>query len=219
MRLFLIRHGETDWNREGRFQGQRDTQLSEKGRGQAAMAASYLASHKFDGIIASPLSRALETALTIGSHCCEGCKDKEIVEIIDEFTEINHGDWEGLLASEVKERWGDLLERWHTAPETVTMPGEGGESLADVQKRALAGVGRVAGKYSGDVAVASHDAVIKVLLCHFLGVPLANFWRLQIANCSLSIVELNEGKPPRVSLMGDAHYLGEGFERAEQKAL
>lgn len=219
MRLFLIRHGETDWNREGRFQGQRDTKLSVKGRGQAELAASYLAPHKFDGIISSPLSRALETALMIGSRCRADGMDREIVEIIDEFTEINHGDWEGLLASEVKERWGDLLEHWHSAPETVTMPGAGGESLEAVRTRTLAGIERVAGKYTGDVAIASHDAVIKVLLCHFLGAPLANFWRFRIANCSLSIVEMNEGKPPRVSLLGDAHYLGGGFERAEQKAL
>lgn len=215
MRLFLIRHGETDWNREGRFQGQRDTALSEKGRLQAQKAASSLSSHKFQGIVSSPLSRALDTAREISVH---GNRDTK-VDIIDEFTEINHGDWEGLFTSEVRERWGELLSQWHTEPERVRMPGGGGETLEEVCGRAVAGVEKIAAKYSGDVAVASHDAVIKVLLCYYLGAPLSSFWRFQIANCSMTIIEFSKEKPPRVSLMGDAHYLGEGFERAEQKAL
>lgn len=219
MRIFLVRHGETDWNKEGRFQGQRDTGLSEKGQAQAYKVASYLAAHAFEGVVSSPLSRALDTALKIGSVCCLSGNEIEGVEVVDEFTEINHGDWEGLLANEVRERWGDLLEQWHAEPEAVKMPGEGGESLEDVRRRAVEGVERIAARYSGDVVVASHDAVIKVLLCHFLGIPLANFWRFQVANCSLSIIELNEGKAPRVSLMGDAHYLGGGFLLPEQKAL
>lgn len=215
MRLFLIRHGETEWNKEGRFQGQRDTALSEKGRAQARKAAAALASHKFEGIVSSPLLRALDTAREI----CAGGGQGINIEIIDGLTEINHGDWEGLLASEVREGWGDLLARWHRAPETVTMPGAGGECLEDVRARAIAEVEKIAARYSGDVAAASHDAVIKALLCHYLGAPLSSFWRFQIANCSLTIIELSKGKLPRVSLMGDAHYLGEGFEKAEQKAL
>lgn len=215
MRLFLIRHGETDWNREGRFQGQRDTSLSEKGRAQALKAALGLASHDFQGIVSSPLSRALDTALEISRAGGRSIK----VEVMGELTEINHGNWEGLLASEVRERWGDLLAQWQTAPDTVRMPGDGGESLKDVCGRAVAGAEKIAAKYSGDVIAASHDAVIKVLLCRYLDAPLSSFWRFQIANCSLTIVEFSEGKTPRVSLMGDAHYLGEGFEKAEQKAL
>lgn len=222
MRLFLVRHGETDWNREGRFQGQRDIKLSENGRAQAYKVASYLAAHKFSGIVASPLSRASETALKVVSLSSpreRGSSEIAGVDIIDELSEINHGDWEGLLAAEVAKCWVELFKQWHLAPEKVTMPGEGGESLKDVQRRAVAGVDRIAEKYSGDVLAVSHDAVIKVLLCYFLGIPLANFWRFQIANCSLSIVELNKDKPPRVSLMGDAHYLSGGFESIEQKAL
>lgn len=219
MRLFLVRHGETDWNLEGRFQGQRDTKLSEKGRGQARKVALYLARHKFDAVVSSPLSRAFDTALQIQSLRSPRGAVPEDIETIEGLTEINHGDWEGLLAGEVRERWGALLELWHSAPDMVRMPGRGGESLEEVRLRAGAGAGAIAAKYRGDVAVAAHDAVIKALLCHFLGIPLANFWRFQIANCSLSIVELNEGKAPRVCLMGDAHYLGEGFQQPEQKAL
>lgn len=221
MRLFLVRHGETDWNREGRFQGQRDSRLNTTGHRQAYMVAAYLAGHEFESMVASPLARALETAIKIGqlNSICGGNEEAKSVEIIGELTEINHGDWEGLLSAEVTERWDELFKQWHSEPHLVTMPGEGGESLEDVQQRAVSAVAGLAERHSDDVLVVSHDAVIKVLLCHFLGIQLANFWRFQIANCSLSVVELQEGKPPRVSLVGDAHYLGGGFASVEQKAL
>ena len=214
MRLFIVRHGETDWNKEGRFQGQMDTHLSEYGLTQGDRVAAYLAGHSFEAVVSSPLERAFVTAQKIAAAC--GCRD---IEVVDGFTEINHGDWEGLLSSQVEERWGDTLRTWHRAPHTVTMPGEGGESLLDVQTRCVAGTEMLAHKHSGDVCLAAHDAVIKVLLCHFLGAPLSSFWSFQIANCSLSIAELREGKAPRVSLMGDAHFLGEGFDKPEQKGL
>lgn len=214
MRLFIVRHGETVWNKEGRFQGQRDTALNEKGLAQADMVAAYLAPHKFEVVVSSPLARARVTGEKIAAAC--GC---ETFELMDELTEIHHGDWEGLLSTEVAAKWPEILAAWHTQPETVTMPGEGGESLADVQKRCVAASAKIAAKYSGDVCVTAHDAVIKALLCSYTGAPLASFWNFQIANCSLTVVELRAGKPPRISLMGDAHFLGEGFDRAEQKGL
>jgi probable phosphoglycerate mutase len=217
MRFFIIRHGETSWNAEGRFQGQRDTELNERGLAQSRRAAEYLAGHKFEAVASSPLKRALSLAEMIAEKC-----GAPPVETIPELTEINHGDWEGRLSSEVAERWGDLLAEWHASPHTVTMPGPGGESLRGVRTRAAAAAARLAAKYSGDVCLAAHDAVIKALLCHFLNAPLSSFWNFQIANCGLSIVEITPEKSPRISLMGDAHYLNDGgknFTLPEQKGL
>lgn len=214
MRLFIVRHGETDWNREGRFQGQRDTDLSEKGLAQADLVANFLADRTFEAVVSSPLKRARVTGAKIAEAC--GCKTFEIME---ELTEIHHGDWEGLLSTEVSGKWPGILKEWHAAPERVTMPGVGGESLDDVQKRCILASEKIVKKYSGDVCVAAHDAVIKALLCYYIGAPLSSFWNFQIANCSLTIVELRDGKPPRVSLMGDAHFLGDGFDLPEQKGL
>ena len=216
MRFFIIRHGETEWNIQGRFQGQRDTELNERGLDQSRRAAAYLAGHKFDVVTTSPLRRALTLAQMIAGDC--GAE----VEIVPAFTEINHGDWESCLSTEVQERWPQLLETWHKSPHAVTMPGEGGESLRTVQLRAAAAVDELADRYSGDVCVVAHDAVIKVLICLFLDAPLSAFWRLQIANCSLTIVEKSAGKTPRMSMMGCAHYLAEGgknFTLPEQKGL
>jgi probable phosphoglycerate mutase len=214
MRLFIVRHGETEWNADGRFQGKRDTSLSERGLHQGALVAEYLSGHEFEAVVSSPLKRALDTGKLIASAC--GC---EKLEVMDELAEICHGDWEGLLSDDVKNRWPRLVALWHELPHTVVMPGAGGESLRSVQIRALTAVRRINDAYSGDICVTTHDAVIKVLLCHFLNASLSSYWHYQIANCSLTIAELNAGTPPRVSLMGGAHYLGVGFELPEQKGL
>ena len=217
MRLFIVRHGETLWNKEGRFQGQQDTDLSEFGLAQADKIAAYLREQmdgKFEAVATSPLSRAKITAEKIADAC--RCKK---FEILPGLTEINHGDWEGLLSSEVQKGWPRVLDLWHTSPHTVIMPGDGGEALRTVQVRSIEAIEALSKKYTGDVCIGAHDAVIKVLLCHFFGAPLSSFWSFQVANCSLTIAELRENKPPRVSLMGDAHFLGEGFDRPEQKGL
>lgn len=214
MRFFVVRHGETSWNVEGRFQGQMDTELNAKGLRQAELAALRLKGHKFEAVLTSPLARAKVTAQKIAETCEYG----SFVEDIG-FTEINHGDWEGRLADEICEGWPEILKKWHTKPETVKMPGEYGESLADVEKRAVRAAEEAAIKYSGDVLLASHDAVIKVLLCRWLDAPLSSFWRFQIPNCSITVVEAANGKAPRMLLMGDASHVGDPFDRPEQKGL
>ena len=214
MRLFIVRHGETAWNVDGRFQGQQDTDLNERGLAQGDRVAAYLSGHRFEAVASSRLKRARVTGEKIAA--ASGCSN---FEVIDDLREINHGDWEGLLADEVHARWPRVIDLWHSEPHTVIMPGQGGESLRSVQLRAVRATEGIADRYEGDVCVATHDAVIKVLLCHFLGAPLSSFWGFKIANCSLSVAELRTGQPPRVSLMGDAHYLGDGFDLPEQKGL
>ena len=106
MRFFVIRHGETAWNVEGRFQGQKDTALNEKGLAQAATRGERLAGHSFEAVLTSPLDRAKKTAELAAAKCEFG----EFTEI-PAFTEINHGDWEGRLSTEVAEEWPELLRR------------------------------------------------------------------------------------------------------------
>ncbi len=214
MRLFIVRHGETNWNREGRFQGQQDTDLTEHGLAQTEALADFLRNRRFDAVVSSPLKRARVTAEKIASTT--GCKTFETVTAL---TEINHGDWEGLLSGEVRAKWPRIIDLWHTSPHTVIMPGDDGESLRSVQLRSVRATEEIAARYDGDVLVASHDAVIKTLICHFLDAPLSGFWRYQIANCSLTVAELRKNQPARISLMGDAHYLGIGFDLPEQKGL
>jgi len=213
MRFFVIRHGETAWNVDGRFQGQMDTELNRKGLEQARLVAERLAGHNFEAIITSPLSRAKVTAEKIAENSAAEF-------VVDEgFTEINHGDWEGCLADQICANWPEILHKWHTMPDTVKMPGETGETLEDVQKRAVRSANAAANRYTGDVILSSHDAVIKVLLCYWLDAPLSSFWRFQIPNCSITVIEILPGKAPRMLLMGDASHIGNAFDRPEQKGL
>lgn len=213
MRFFVVRHGETMWNVEGRFQGQKDIELNKKGIMQAELLAKRFINHKFEAIISSPLLRALVTAQK--TREVSRCEQFLIDPLL---SEINHGNWEGLLADEIKTRWPEEIAKWHASPETVKMPGEGGESLQDVQCRAREFADLASLKYKGDVLVASHDAVIKVLLCHWLNAPLSSFWRFQIPNCSITVVEVSESKT-RLTLLGDASHIYNSFERPEQKGL
>jgi len=210
-RIFLVRHGETDWNREGRFQGQMDIPLNGTGLVQARSVAEALKDVSLDRIVASPLSRARETARPLAE--LKGLR----AELSEGLIEIGHGLWEGRTSGEVEAEWPGRLEAWHTRPETVVMPGE--ESLEDVQNRAWPALLRVAEGKGENIAVFTHDAVLKVLLMNVLDCPLSSFWKFQLANGSITLLEQSE-KGWRIPLMGEAGHLGSTFGiRAEQKGL
>ncbi|MBR1896683.1 MAG: histidine phosphatase family protein [Pyramidobacter sp.] len=206
MRLFIVRHGETAWNREGRFQGQIDTPLNEKGLAQADLTAERFRGFPLQAVLASPLSRARVTGEKI--YAAAKC-DSFVID--DGFKEINHGEWEGKTTAEVIDQFGPQLAQWQTQPHLVKMPGPAGEALEDVQRRAVAAVERHVPNYTDDVLLATHDAVIKTVICHYLGVPLANYWRVKIPNCSVSYIEFGPSGP-LVGLMGDISHLGTGFD-------
>lgn len=214
MRLFIVRHGETAWNREGRFQGQLDVPLNEAGLLQADRVAERFRGYPLAAVLTSPLSRARVT----GERIFEAA-DCDALVVDDGFQEINHGAWEGVTTDEVARRDGDLLKLWRTDPQRVTMPGAGGESLADVGRRAVEALERVAlGKYEGDVLLATHDAVGKVLICHYIGLPLTSYWRIRIPNCGVSCLDFGDDGP-QLSLLGDVSHLGCGFESFLSKSL
>jgi len=150
--MAFVRHGESEWVREGRFQGQGDPPLSELGRRQALLTARRIArrarrpalplpSGPPRSVVHSPLARAAETAQLIARAVSSGRGDDAVaqpVPVLSEpgFLEIGQGEWEGLPSAEVTERWGDLLEAWRRDPLLAWAPG--GESVADVDARVRA---------------------------------------------------------------------------------
>lgn len=209
--LFLVRHGQTDWNIEGRFQGRRDIPLNSRGILQAEATSGALQRLRFGSIWSSPLSRALRTAQIIAApHGCE-------VSIHDDLTEICHGEWEGLSNRVVADRWPELLGEWHASPETVTMPG--GESLEDVSVRSVRALKDVCtASPEGNILVVAHDAVLKVLICHLLDAPLSSFWRFRLENGSITVCDMTD-TIPCLSVCGDACHLGDAFDRTVQGGL
>lgn len=209
VRIILIRHGETNWNIQGRYQGQEDTRLSERGFVQAGMLAHGLKDVPIDMCISSPLKRAYLT--------CKACADLHHLPVHtdDRLTEINHGTWEGELACEIEARYPEEFKLWHTAPDKVQMPE--GENLEDVRKRARAAFDEFAQKYAGKtLLVAAHDAVNKAVICDLLGLDMSRFWYVKQDNACINVLECNDGVWRIVLLNSTAHlgYLYSGIEQA-----
>lgn len=200
-RIYLMRHAETTWNSERRIQGHLDAPLSPRGIRQTERLVTALREHAFDGLYASPLPRAMDTARPLAAAL--GLS----VVPMDEFREVNQGAWESRLLDELLAEDGDRLRAWWEAPHTVRMPD--GETLEEVQTRARPALEALARRHRrGTIAVVAHGGVNKTVLLWALGAPLAGYWRIRQHNACINIVEI--GAPqPRVVLLNETAHLGE----------
>lgn len=210
-RFILVRHGETIWNHEGRYQGQIDTPLSPVGLKQGKLVAEALKNIPIDVAYASPLSRSYDTAVMCADfHGLEVMKDERLLE-------INHGKWEGLYASEIEALYPELLKRWRTTVVDVQMPE--GECIEDVRRRAMEAFKELAEKHQGQtVLVVAHDAVNKAVLCDILEIEQSHFWQMKQDNTCINVFEYDRGKW-RLVLMNSTVHLGFLFSGIEQKGL
>tara|TARA_B100000900_G_scaffold402625_1_gene408699 strand:- start:5479 stop:6807 length:1329 start_codon:yes stop_codon:yes gene_type:complete len=184
-RIFLVRHGETNWNKEGRFQGQRNIPLNSNGKKQAEKASKYLKEINFNKAFSSSMDRPYETAQII-------LQNKSELEItkIEKLVEISHGLWEGKLEKEIKEQWPDLLKNWHEKPEQVIMPE--GETIKEVSERSLMAWEEIclAQKNKDLTLLVAHDAVNKTLICNILGIDFSNIWMIKQGNGGITIIDI-----------------------------
>ncbi len=196
--LLLVRHGETEWNRSGRYQGRTDTHLSALGIAQAHALAERLAQSNRDiTIVCSPLARARETAdiiaRTIGIPLSFDARLRELA----------YGNWEGLRQDEIKQRWPEQLRRWKSNPDEVEF--SGGETLAAVQNRVRSFLHDMQSRSEQlPVLAITHKAVIRVALLESRDEPLSRYRSLHIANTSITPIYLSGGRlranrPSRVS--------------------
>jgi phosphoserine phosphatase len=215
MKILLARHGETPWNAEGRYQGQEDIPLSPVGETQAGALGMRLADVRIDRAVASPLTRAKTTA-----ELALGDARKNVLTLDPGLMEIAHGTWEGLLASEIRERDGERLQAWREAPDTVLMPGPGGESLQMVFDRAWPAFARATEGLGDDdtLLVVAHDAVNRVLLCRLLGIPFSKLWTFRQAPTTLNLLQGSSVESLEIVRLNDcAHHtalFGEAVHRA-----
>jgi broad specificity phosphatase PhoE len=154
--LFFIRHGITDWNLEGRFQGQLDIPLNAAGRRQAEAVRAHLASIAFDRVYTSPLKRAEETARIVAGN--------QPVVTDWRLTEIHHGEWQGRTKQEIASRWPDQWAAWNKDPLNTTI--SRGESPDDVRRRVQDFLMSVSGE---NVLCISHGIVIQTVRKILLG--------------------------------------------------
>ena len=194
-RLILVRHGETNWNQEGRFQGQIDIPLNQNGQKQALAAGVFLKNIPITKAYTSSMSRPKETAeIILKSH--PGVP----LELKEDLIEIGHGLWEGKLESEIEGAWKNLLKKWQTSPGTVQMPE--GENIHEVWRRSIKCWESICEDLSqNDTAlVVAHDAVNKTILCNLLGLTASDIWMIKQGNGGVSVIDIPQ-EPNQYSIV------------------
>ncbi len=183
MKIYFIRHGETDWNVENKIQGSNDIELNENGVSQAIALGEKIKAlgYPIHKIYTSPQKRAKKTAKLLSKAI-----DVEY-EITHGLEEMNLGRWEGFTWKEVKEEDSEIYNAWY--PERNTKKTPDGESYEDVLSRSLAAVQSILKNESKDIAIVSHGAVIKCLLCHVNNVPFDQMDQFRTGNTSITIIE------------------------------
>ncbi len=185
--LYLIRHGETPWNVEGRYQGQLDPPLNKNGRRQAQTTARQLASVGFKVIYSSDLARARQTAEALAE------KIGLPVQLDSRLREISQGQWQGVLIDDIRARWPQEIYGWEHNPWQHHPPG--GETLQQVQTRLFAAVDEIVVRHPQEsVAIFSHKLPIALLKIRYQSCSAGKIWSLLPANGAWEIFKMNEVK-------------------------
>ena len=195
--LYLIRHAETGFNRDGRVQGHTESNLSRLGMEQARRIRGRLDYVEFVAAYSSPSRRTMHTARL----AFPGVE----VEPREGLREIRLGEWEGEKAQVLRERYPREVEKWFHAPTAVRIPG--GETVGQFRRRVVRAMDRIRREHpSGEIAIVTHAGVICAYLTSLLGMSLDDLWSFKIRNASVTRVLFPQNKA-RVDLLGDIHHL------------
>lgn len=181
--LILVRHGEVEGIDPPTFRGRVVLPLTAKGAKQATLAQEVIHARwaTVDAIYCSPLTRCVRTADIIN----EAFQLNTVPH--QGLTDIDYGAWTNLSADEVWKRWPRELGRWKNQPHSFTVPG--GESLQEVAARVVATLCTIIDAHlRGTVVIVTHDSILRVLLCHVMGLPLSSYWLFDPAPCGISVV-------------------------------
>ena len=206
-RWFLVRHGETEWNRVGRAQGQADPPLNKEGLEQAVAVAARLAPVSFEAAYSSDLRRAAETAAPVMHG-----RDTPIVHRRD-LREKSFGEWEGITYEELQLRYPAMLEELFDERPAFAPPG--GESDLEIFERAAAAAARIAKRHAGtdgNILVVSHGGTLRAMVVSMLGLPVESMWRLRLSNAGLSVITTFDEGGATIDLLNDTSHLGPGFD-------
>jgi len=197
--FYFIRHGETEWNAQGRWCGRTDVPLSDVGRRQAQLLARRLQPLPVEALYSSPLGRAMETAQIIGQAVGrEPVADGRLVE-------LNYGAWEGSTYEESKRTAPAVYAAWDADPASQAPPG--GETGEQLIERVTPFLAEMAQRHPcGNVVVVSHKTVCRLVACHILGLPLSEYrQRIPMENAALNIFEVREGTWRVIALNDTSH--------------
>lgn len=200
MRIIFVRHGETVYNTEARYQGHTDSELSELGRKQAAAAGERLKGEKIAAVYSSDLSRASDTARAIAAH------HNLPVQTDDGLRECAFGDWEGLSVSEIADSFPDLYEKYRR--NSVAHRAPNGERLEELQQRVVLAVKRIAERHPDDtVLIVTHGGPIRAFFCHALGAGLQTFRKMGLDNGGITTLSLDSDGRWFLEVLNDTCHL------------
>jgi probable phosphoglycerate mutase len=216
MNILLVRHGETAWNREGRYQGRTDIPLSETGQTQVAALGKRLRETPIKVAYASPLSRAKNTAEAILAG-----RSATPLGLEPGLLEISHGEWEGQLASDVEISHAEMFGVWRTSPGRHSPAGPKAETLGDVEARAWPILAKACAELGPDdtALIAAHDAVNRVILCRVLGLPLERVWSFRQAPAALNVLAGASLDTLQVVRLNDAEHVAPLLQEAKHRAV
>jgi len=201
-KLYLIRHGESEWNALKKIQGQQDIPLTEKGIKQAKLIGNRLIKEDIEKIYSSDLKRAYDTAKIIGDIL-----DIDVIPV-KELREINFGIWEGLTSDILEVKYIKEHKLWLKEPENLKI--EGAESIVEVQKRAMESVNKIINDNNNidNVLIVSHGATLKTIILGLLGINISHFKNMSLKNVSLSVIEFRQHNRV-LTLFNDTNHLKE----------
>ena len=198
-KIIFVRHGQTEWNLVGKYQGQSNIALSEKGLFQAKALAANFPVKKIDAVYSSDLQRAYKTASYIAAEF------QLTVTTEEKLRELNFGLWEGKTYAEIKQNWPEIFSTFFTFPDTSTIPE--GENFVILQKRAMAAVKEIIAKHIGQtVVVVAHGAILRTILAEALHIPLRYIWSIRQDNTAVNIICYDE-ESSIVELMNSTAHL------------
>jgi len=186
VKFFVVRHGETEWNKLGRFQGHTDISLNERGLAQAIETAVASADWGHSAVYSSPLIRTVQVAEQIAKVTpMEVRQDPRLKE-------LSLGELEGVTGEEMRNGWPEVFSAWRAVPESMSMPN--GESLLQLRNRVWQVILDIEQKHSVDesVVVISHNFAIRSIINELLGVPLECFHRMSLNLASVCTFDSDE---------------------------
>jgi len=202
--IYLVRHGETVWNAEGRLGGSSDIPLSDRGHQQAKALAERLRDVPIAAIYSSPLLRARQTAEAIAKP------HRLSVRFVPELSEIDYGEWEGMAVAELAQRFPEM-ERCRT-DDPMRFVAPNGESFADFVGRVTAAMERLARQHSNErIVCVAHQGVNRVVLCWVLGADFSLWRRLRQDPCCVNLLQARNDGTWRLWLANDTCHLSGAF--------
>ena len=200
-RIFLTRHGQTVTNKEGRFCGHSETQLTTLGEQQARALGARLAGEKLDACYTSDFSRAMHTAALVAG-------ERRLAAHVDpDLRELHYGEWEMERESDIRRRFPDQHKLMREEDPAWRPPG--GETIAEVRARTAESFERIVAAQGGKrVLVVSHGTAINCMLSALLGMPESHVFRIDIANCGLTEIDVRAGRVYFARINETAHLAG-----------